>query len=1248
MTMKKKWLFVLVGALVGTSLFASCGNEEKEVINNVVIDQNLPTEEEKEVIKTYSVTGLGCSKTFESNGDITIVDDSYYNSGLLIVKNKYGYIGLYSLHYDDFLVKPMFIPELIQSFNVVIDSNVGYLVYLKYKNNYYIWDSVGNLVHDSNDSATAYTTVINDEVYLTLTVDSVDSLYKYNTSAKLTSVTELPTEIDKEVVEKKDENEESLGFGDLFIGDKLDLTPYGLVDHYIVNSDNLYTVFNAEHVKVSTFVLPNNVNAVIVGGNIMYQEFTQLPDEVKDYSFSMVEGDTAIKANLDTYIINIISGEKKEIKCDYIMYEVMPYKDNNGVCSYGLALIRKIGDAKELKSDEAYLIDSEFNLVQNVTGYEVEFYEKLDNDYYYNRHTGVLYNNELVEVAYLGDMNPSLYEEEGLFIGRLNGKYGAVDLGGKVVIPFEYESLWPLDNKLSIKDNCIIASKYVYDEANLEYVTQYYRVNISSGSSTYIGKNVTRIYNDLYLAKTKTQYTYLSQSTTLSTIILDSNNMANDSNNYAVKTINLFDTKYVITKTYDYISSEVNEYTGDVKILDKTVYNVFNINPFKNKIVPYGTEITEEYNLGVTALTGEKLSVGNHELDIPSGYSTVYYILNMDSDYIYTIKSKDDLNIYVYDAYNNSYSVYEEYDSENEMYHYWLNGLEKDGKYYIHISNPYYSTPSHSEFEVYVAKHNNKNLALTMDIKNNTGFVNPGDMEYSYVYIPQYSGDSRFNPSVNYTLSVISNNGLFDVCYDSYYSNSYDYGNTSRELNLNEGPYYVKVYHTSGSTSDIKLSLTPTTVSDYYEEGETIQKAISLKKDGDPVLDSNNQPTYDSNNQPILEVANTVNVPNYAKRYYKYVNNNTQSTYVNFDIVSYRSTSTSTMTIYYQFYNSKFETIGGTGNYGSTISQKVFLAPKEEVYIGLYAGYSSYDAKVEIEPTDITTIDIKTIKVDETSRLSFSKGGTYVYKFKTDDSPIAKYSHTTYTNYCSLNSINYYDMNGNYVSVSNLAKDTEYYLVLDVTVDSYYSKGSLEYKLSSGVKSITSSYYYTPETNNEYINLKYTNSTSSDKYITISSSIDYSTYVYLYVYNGNKQIVSTSNYSTASISVVVPANTTYYIRTYTSTYNYEVKVNIEEPSLMKESNSLSVSDNVTESFTYRCEKTGKYVFYFEDGNANLDFNVKRISGYTSLSSISYTTHYSDGMNYYVLLLEKGETYLFNFINNYSGNVDETIKFIEVE
>ena len=185
--------------------------------------------------------------TFDENSDLTVVSDAYYQQGLLIVKNKQGYVGLYSLHYGKYLVSPMFISELIQDYEVLVDSNVGYYVCIQYKNIYYVWDALGNLVYNSDveieDFGTRY---INDQIYLTIETDEDIKFYQY-TSVGLSEVTELPVEIDKEVVEEKPEEDDSLAFGDLFVGDKLDLSSYGLEGHYIVNSGNLSVFFFLLH-----------------------------------------------------------------------------------------------------------------------------------------------------------------------------------------------------------------------------------------------------------------------------------------------------------------------------------------------------------------------------------------------------------------------------------------------------------------------------------------------------------------------------------------------------------------------------------------------------------------------------------------------------------------------------------------------------------------------------------------------------------------------------------------------------------------------------------------------------------------------------------------------------------------------------------------------------------------------------------------------------------------------------------------
>ena len=1214
------------------------------MINGTVIDNNMPTPEEEKDVKTDEVTSLASTITFTTNGKTVVVTDEYYQSGLLVLQNEYGYRGYYSLHYGKYLVNPMFIPELIQYEEIVIDSNVGYFIYLKYRNNYYIWDALGNLIYNGDEEAYVSTVVINEDVYSILNMENSKVNYKY-TSTGLVQVANLPKEEDKEVVEKEEDiDKDKLEFGDLFVGDKLDLTPYGLVGHYIVNSGILYTVFDQYDNKLSTFVLPNGVKARIVEGNIMYQEYIPLPHTARDYTYSVGDNYNVVKYKLNTYVIDVVKGNTKTINCDYIIHDLVPYKDEQGVYNYYLALIQNVGKEKELKSNETYLIDKDFNLIQNVTGYEVTFYKKLDNGYYYNSYTDVIYNSQLVEVAYIGDMNPVFYEKEGLFIGRMDGLYGAVNLEGKVVIPFEYYSLWPLDSDLSIKENCLIASKRVYDEENYTYVTQYYRVNISNGSAEFIGKgdNVNKIYNGLYLTKMNNAYLYMSQSSIYSKVELDPE-VTGDYNNYAVRSLRVFNSKYAITKTFDYVSEEYNEYTGQLERVNKVNYNVFNISPFKTQMITFGTEVKEAYNLNLSAATSKFLVLGKNDLDIPNGYSKVYYRLNMNTDYIYAIKSENEIGLNVYDAYNYPYQVTQIYNYDDSMYYYYLTGLVKGETYYLHVTDNE-SSPSHSQFEVYLSKHEIDSMPLIMDLQNTSGVVNPGNSECSYVYIPKYNGDTKFDPEVYYTLTSSNVPAEFFIYTDSYYSNCICYGETSYNLELSNGPYYIKVYHkNSNSTSDIHLTLKPTSDINLYE-GECLQQPITLKRDGDPVLDSSGNPTYDYYGNIKLEVANKVDVYYGNKRYYKYENTNDVSTVVRFEFKTYRLGSSNTASVYYQFYNSNFEPIGSTYSYGSTFSKEVILDANEVVYIGLYANYSSYDLTVEIEPTDALFIENKTLTINSTNTINFYNSGRYIYKFKTNKDAYCKYSHSTYTYDCTINSITYYDKKGNTINVGNLVSDTEYYVVFEVLNNNSYS-ASFEYTLMSNVHELTSSSYYTPTSSSDYFILKYTNNTNVDKYVTFTSFIEYG-YAYLSVLYNNLSIASSSGSKTTSVSLVIPAKTTYYIRTYGSYYNYEMNVTVSETRRLDDVFSVNVESYGTSQYAYQCEKSGVYALYLD--NLTMTNYYYMLTSYTTKDSIYVNKNTTINGTYYYFTLTAGEAYLFSFNNNGDYDISERINLIFVK
>ena len=521
---------IIKGSLATTLIFATaavtgCKNETTKKHDLIEILENNMEERETENSVEKSVNKLVGYSKFSVTGTEIIQDYSEY--GLLVTKTKLGFIGFYSLNYQKYLIEPQ---AGLTNYKVYTDNNLGYFVRTYKDKTYTIYDSLGNIIYESSlPYSVEKTTKINNELYVTIARDlklaierpikdkielpiidkefpfkekfKISSLekasiaaiklelhFKYNEDYSLTKVSALPEEIQQEVT-KPTSTDNTLTFGDQYASqNKVDLSKYGVEGRYLVKTNNTYSVTNKTNIIIKSFSIPNNAQQVyLIGNNLIYQTFT----------VDSLNPETA-NTNLEkTYAINLKTLTVTELDLSYLLFDLETMKDENGIHNYGIAHITKM-DGNELEVGYSIvLIDENGKILEDLTKYESpqSFIKVGDN--FYNEETKILYDSKLKEIAHLESINPVNIEYAKMFVGQENGKYGAISYDGKVLIPFIYDSLNPLDDKIDLKDNCLIAKKG----------NDYYSLNLSTGAAKHLGTDVKKLYNDLYVITDQTANT---------------------------------------------------------------------------------------------------------------------------------------------------------------------------------------------------------------------------------------------------------------------------------------------------------------------------------------------------------------------------------------------------------------------------------------------------------------------------------------------------------------------------------------------------------------------------------------------------------------------------------------------------------------------------------------------------------------------------------------------------------------------
>ena len=701
--MKKKYFWLLSMLSVGATVLTSCA--VKINIDNIdnndysdYIDENIEEETVTSVDPDFVKTNEIISDRFDKD---LIVNDSYYSSGLLVIKNEFGNIGFYSLAHKKYIVQPMF-SEYYLDYNVQVDNYVGFILTITNLHERYVYDSFGNLLYQvtekASDEGYTYTTTIGNGKYTSSIIDQVtyetinnvgpdedsssvseiylimkfsgekerEFIYRYDEYYSNTIVDEIP---DKTI---STENDYVVGnkYTDM---QKIDLTDYGLENYYLSKKDKYYTVFKTDggnDSNVVTFVIPSDVkdsSLILLDHYCIYQRKVELPEDATEYIF--YDGDTKIKYNLTSYRVDLLTGTTEEIEVNYCINSIDEYKDNNGIIKYSLIEYQEIVNNILQPTKKNGIINYEYKVLRDVTSTAPIKYIKLDETHYYNEGTKIVYDNNMNEIVYLGAINPVLDPDSKLFTGCIEGLYGAVDYDGNVVADFRYKQFI-----CDFVDGYGIGSKVKNNK------TEYYRINTNEKNSEYLGDNIKKVSDNVYYVLTGK----IEDTNTYKGMIILSEK--ENINSYT------FETKYIKNVGYKGITAQNVSYK-DIKLLNKNsniylkVTSPVDINYYinakeksVNNLTSYGTEVSIVQNVGQTKENMPTIHLGNNELVLTNKTSfSNYFSFTGENDKYYTLNF--DKNVFVR-IYNENDEVVSTESKSNVVY------FKSDGtKYTIILSS---------------------------------------------------------------------------------------------------------------------------------------------------------------------------------------------------------------------------------------------------------------------------------------------------------------------------------------------------------------------------------------------------------------------------------------------------------------------------------------------------------------------------------------------------------------------------------
>lgn len=351
---------------------------------------------------------------------------------LFTIKNNDGGMGVYSGLEDKMLV----------DYNNSI-SNVLYI-----ENDYFpsyfevayndgemaLYDYLGNKLLDKK----AYTSMF---VTLTKNGKAYEETISYSTSEGST--------IDNftfKKMEKRKGVKSEFEYGKKLDNDisGIDLTEYGLKDYKMVNGGSIIIVYNKNNKIVAKVNVDNNFTALgIINGYLIMQRTVQVDENAKKFNYIDNSGN---KINIITKAINLRNGNTKNLNVDYVITSLECIKNTAGNWKLGYATIRRVQNNALSSYNEDYIINSNCKIKYNFSnGIDIGDIVRIDRNHYYDTANNILYKNNFKVVLDIGNNTNLTFvginRDEKLVYVRHSNKVGAINLKGKVVVPFKYDSI---------------------------------------------------------------------------------------------------------------------------------------------------------------------------------------------------------------------------------------------------------------------------------------------------------------------------------------------------------------------------------------------------------------------------------------------------------------------------------------------------------------------------------------------------------------------------------------------------------------------------------------------------------------------------------------------------------------------------------------------------------------------------------------------------------------------------------------
>lgn len=809
-----------------TASTAATGTNKVSTNTNISWNEVYAHNAEEEDTKT-TTTKKETTKLADMSADSSYeYDTTYVKYGLLIAKSEsktifYSLIfgaPLFSTPFDNNLLTYEVNSRLNGSSEYTTSASIGFILRVTYGTSTYVVDPFGRTLissvydgetgkyvtqsYDSSPSLSSSYTYVNAvaessngyaivKTYINGYYCNYDSYYSelnatyYYASdgslRKISSTDDLPP------VEEESSSSTSspfeTSFGEMMKdGEAIDLSEYGLPGYSLSFSYSGYcTVFSATGEVVNSFYIPYSSSSLsgvgFVGNKIFYQTVECVSRNsgygYYDYGASLdynVLDSNGDKYQLVTHYLNILTGETGTIDFPYVIENAAPYKDENGIYNYLLMSVTPINGNKQMSevSSMQVITDSSLNFLKEVSGEYVSSFVRLDDEHYYNTSNKIIYDASFKPLLYIASMSPTLDRKNECFEGSINGRYGAIDYSGKVILEFTYSELLGIDE----------------GKALVKYGDTYCRVDLTTGVRSFLGYNKSSVGTGLYLFENNEGFLISSVKEDLVSKKYDT-----DEDGELIKTV----TPYTLSTTFQKGSYAFVTYNGTIYRFANNAYEG-EVKLTTNNDIDFSKHLSTDPEDAMSLKEGENYIFLNGKEAYFSIQETAGYLYQLSYSSSYTVEPETLVNNYKDSSTNWNY-----YASSS----YFYRKASKTGDFVFSVlDSSYYSG---SLFNVENAKltltsfapgeHTLNKEKLTVGQK--TTFSSSLDKKHYFTF----TAPSSTNTTDKYTISIDSD---YSFTLPSTF-NKID-GNTYTISLSPASTYDFEIY--SNAVSDTSISLT--------------------------------------------------------------------------------------------------------------------------------------------------------------------------------------------------------------------------------------------------------------------------------------------------------------------------------------------------------------------------------------------------------------------------------------------------------